>query len=415
MTSQINYDIIDGTYPVAGQDNSSQGFRDNFTNIKDNFEFAYNEITDLQNKAILKAPLSNGIFNNDMQGNVITNAKTQGFRDQLYNISNSASGNIIVDFNTGSYQTVTLAGPTTITTFSSFSSTNGSFARIKIQVNVNSTSSTLTLPATVDKGVGYLAGYNAGTRTITFDNPGIYVYEINTLDGGTSFAIVDLSNNSRNIMGGNLVVTTSIANAAVNGISMTVSNIGGVAVGNITATNFIGNIINTGTTSASFTGNVTANVLIANTGIQGNLVTASQPNITLVGTLTSLTVSGNATVGNLTVSGMSDLCGGDKVGVQFANAVNAGSTTIYGNVGLVVINPTTNPISAHSIVMPTASNGQIMRIIFSNTVTTLTQSGTGSDTVFGGITTGNTAGGTTWIYYQNSNTNSGNGAWYRIG
>ena len=59
MASQINYDIIDGTYPVAGQDNSSQGFRDNFTNIKNNFESAYDEITDIQNKVILKYLLNN--------------------------------------------------------------------------------------------------------------------------------------------------------------------------------------------------------------------------------------------------------------------------------------------------------------------------------------------------------------------
>ena len=38
MTSQINFNNIDGTYPIAGQDNSSQGFRDNFTNTKNNFE-----------------------------------------------------------------------------------------------------------------------------------------------------------------------------------------------------------------------------------------------------------------------------------------------------------------------------------------------------------------------------------------
>jgi hypothetical protein len=31
MASNINPYNIDGTYPVAGQDNSSQGFRDNFT------------------------------------------------------------------------------------------------------------------------------------------------------------------------------------------------------------------------------------------------------------------------------------------------------------------------------------------------------------------------------------------------
>jgi len=31
MTSAINIDNISGTFPVAGQDNNSQGFRDNFT------------------------------------------------------------------------------------------------------------------------------------------------------------------------------------------------------------------------------------------------------------------------------------------------------------------------------------------------------------------------------------------------
>ena len=34
MASSINPSNVDGTYPVAGQDNDSQGFRDNFTNIK---------------------------------------------------------------------------------------------------------------------------------------------------------------------------------------------------------------------------------------------------------------------------------------------------------------------------------------------------------------------------------------------
>ena len=34
MASSINPNNIDTTYPVAGQDNDSQGFRDNFTNIK---------------------------------------------------------------------------------------------------------------------------------------------------------------------------------------------------------------------------------------------------------------------------------------------------------------------------------------------------------------------------------------------
>jgi hypothetical protein len=63
MTSAINPNDIDGTYPVAGQDNNSQGFRDNFTNTKTNFQYAANEITDLQSKAVLKEALVGTVLN----------------------------------------------------------------------------------------------------------------------------------------------------------------------------------------------------------------------------------------------------------------------------------------------------------------------------------------------------------------
>lgn len=49
MASNINPNNINGNYPVAGQDNDSQGFRDNFTNISNNFSFAATEISALQN------------------------------------------------------------------------------------------------------------------------------------------------------------------------------------------------------------------------------------------------------------------------------------------------------------------------------------------------------------------------------
>ena len=44
MASNINPNNIDGSYPVAGQDNNSQGFRDNFTNTATNFQYAADEI-----------------------------------------------------------------------------------------------------------------------------------------------------------------------------------------------------------------------------------------------------------------------------------------------------------------------------------------------------------------------------------
>lgn len=416
MASQINYNIIDGTYPIAGQDNSSQGFRDNFTNIKNNFESAYDEITDLQNKALLAAPLTNGTFNNDLQGNLITNAQMQGIREKYYNIGAAVSGSINVDFNVGTFQTMTLAGSATISSFTSFASTNASYARIKLQIIVANTSHTVTMPATLTKASD-IAGYNTSSRVLSFDQVGTYTYEIGTLDGGTNFFLLDLTNNKTRIMGGNLIVTTAIGGTTSTGITMTVTNVGGVAVGNITATNFLGSFTGTGT-NASFTGNVVANVLIANSGIQGNLITAIQPNVTLLGTLTSLSVSGNANVGNLTVNGITDLCGGDAYGVELVTATNGGSTVLSNVAGFAVINPTSSTIATYTVIMPAnPMQGQMIRISFANTITTLTHGGSGSATVYGSLnsTTVNTTVGGSWIYFANSAINSGNGVWYRVG
>ena len=55
MASQINASNIDITYPVAGQDNDTQGFRTNFSNIRNNFATAATEITALQAKAAISA------------------------------------------------------------------------------------------------------------------------------------------------------------------------------------------------------------------------------------------------------------------------------------------------------------------------------------------------------------------------
>jgi hypothetical protein len=48
LTSLINFAAINENFPVAGQDNDTQVFRDNFDTIKTNFSAAKTEITDLQ-------------------------------------------------------------------------------------------------------------------------------------------------------------------------------------------------------------------------------------------------------------------------------------------------------------------------------------------------------------------------------
>ena len=51
MTSLINFAAINENFPVAGQDNDTQVFRDNFDTIKNNFREAKTEIENLQDNA----------------------------------------------------------------------------------------------------------------------------------------------------------------------------------------------------------------------------------------------------------------------------------------------------------------------------------------------------------------------------
>ena len=68
MASNIDTTGIDGLYPIAGVDNDSQGFRDNFANIKTNLDSASTEITALQ------AGVARVDGTNDFNGNVIQDA-----------------------------------------------------------------------------------------------------------------------------------------------------------------------------------------------------------------------------------------------------------------------------------------------------------------------------------------------------
>jgi hypothetical protein len=84
MTSQINPADIDGNYPIAGVSNNTQGMRDNFTNTRTNFQYAADEITDLQNNVVLKAALSGTTLDNNLGNNLVYNALVKGIQAQLW-------------------------------------------------------------------------------------------------------------------------------------------------------------------------------------------------------------------------------------------------------------------------------------------------------------------------------------------
>lgn len=193
MTSNINPNNIDGAYPVAGQDNNSQGFRDNFTNTKTNFEYASEEITDLQNKAVLKSALTGTTLNNDMQGAILSNAQLQDMSETVVSLG-TVSGSVTVNYSLGSYQTLTTNGSVNLG-FSNFPAA-GVAASVKVQVTVASTSHTVTLTSlgTWVNADGITGCVVSGTSAvITFANTGVYSFQITTTNGGTTLTVNEVN------------------------------------------------------------------------------------------------------------------------------------------------------------------------------------------------------------------------------
>jgi hypothetical protein len=95
--SNINYLTIEPNFPVAGQDNDTQTFRDNFSSIRTNFQAAQEEITDLQNNT---AKLN---VDNDFQKHTIEKAVMLNMRDKVKPLSQYIEGQGI-DYEIAPYQ-----------------------------------------------------------------------------------------------------------------------------------------------------------------------------------------------------------------------------------------------------------------------------------------------------------------------
>jgi hypothetical protein len=192
MTSQINPNNIDGAYPVAGQDNNSQGFRDNFTATKVNFQYAEDELNDLQAKVVLKAALTGSYLDNNMNDNLIYAAKIQDFSATKVAIT-TTSGSVQINYAAGHYQTLTPSGNVSLS-FQNFPAA-GSYGWLRLQINVTNLAYTVTLPAAVTLGIGQLQNYDNVSRTITFTKTGYFEFEFTTSNGGSVITVFDLNRN----------------------------------------------------------------------------------------------------------------------------------------------------------------------------------------------------------------------------
>ena len=193
MTSAINPNNIDGAYPVAGQDNNSQGFRDNFTNTKTNFEYAADEITDLQNNVILKAALTGTTLNNDMNGSVLSNAQLQDMSETRVALG-TLSGTVTINYSTGSYQTVTTNGSIILAFTSGSWPVAGALGTVAVQVYVSSVAHTVTFPTAVSINTAGIQGINTSTNTVTFAATGYYTFVFSTSDSGSTISVDQVNN-----------------------------------------------------------------------------------------------------------------------------------------------------------------------------------------------------------------------------
>jgi hypothetical protein len=239
--------------------------------------------------------------------------------------------------------------------------------------------SALTLNGTINSGNANLGNYAAanflgGTLT-TASNAQPNITSVGsltslTVNGGAN--VYTLTANG-NISGGNVAGGNAVSANFLTGTLTTAAQPNITSVGNLT--------------SLEVTGNANANNISA-TLITGTLTTASQPNITGLGTLTSLSVSGNIGAGNVS--------GGNLVSANFVqgtlttaaqpNITSVGSLsslTVTGNASAGNIGGG-NLVSANYVagVLTTASQPNITGV---GTLTSLT--------VSGNLAAGNVGGG----------------------
>ncbi len=100
MTSTVTQfsNQINVNFPVAGEDNDSQGFRSNFSRIQNALTSASKELTELQTNSVSLGST------NDFGNNVIKRASFQATSEVVNDAGLATVGTVIVNYAEGTYQ-----------------------------------------------------------------------------------------------------------------------------------------------------------------------------------------------------------------------------------------------------------------------------------------------------------------------
>lgn len=325
--SAINTNGINSNYPVPGVNNNSQGFRDNFASVKNSLDTASIEITDIQNKAIVKSGLTGINLNNDMANTLISNALVKSFRATTYNLGSNVSETQKVNVNLADVHYGTITADTTID-FGGWAP-SGTQSNVQLVLTIANAAAVITLPPTTLNNSIPVDGMTASARLLenyssNVAAPGAVVtytntltvpagvnqlhYVISTLDCGKTMEIVPVNRSQR-------------ASQVVLAGTPTVSNV--TATGTITADD----------NSTAVTGSGTAFLTELETvnGVPGRVILDSTG--TVIGTVLSVEDDGNLTLENnssLTLSGVAykrQLPTGDNT--DFLGAVKVDANYVY--------------------------------------------------------------------------------------
>lgn len=328
MTSQINPNNIDGNYPVAGQPNNTQGFRDNFTNTKTNFQYASDEITDLQNKAVLKSALNGTTLDNNMNHNILSSVQLKDVSwTELRQVA--TTGSITLNYAAGNYQAIPTVTGNISLAFTNWP-TAGTVGSMKFAIVVTNTAYTLTLPAAVSVGVKIIDGISPGTpgvsNTITFPAVGVYVYQFETADGGTSVSIEQTITPTNSTSNQVIISNTTPSTSTITG-ALTVA--GGVGVaGNVYANRFYGDGSYLSNIYPNYVFNGSSYIGVGTANGNANISIGSTSNVVVVTTTGQIVTGVHSVTGNITTPGNILLTDGGTMGY---NTGSGGTVSQSGN------------------------------------------------------------------------------------
>ncbi len=183
--SSIVYETLDETYPEAGKDNNSQGFRDNFSIIKDALSTAKFEIGNLENNT---AKLND---DNDFNGVIIANAEIRrlsGTATVMSGVQNGAFGYWEIDTRDADYFYCTVTGNVTLR-LSNWPVDN--LARnIKIRIDTDGNDAwNVTFASSSNSYVLKTVGFTKPTFSLPQDTTQTHVFDVTSIDGGDTLLI----------------------------------------------------------------------------------------------------------------------------------------------------------------------------------------------------------------------------------